>query len=679
MEAGAAPGVSLLTPATQDTMPAPKAARGREPRERVAAPVIGPMPAAWWARIPAIPVLMTLALFGFLFFPPVRDNPRLMWTFAGVGGALLAWEAVLTFVAARRGRVFAFEFAPVKSHYVQALVQFGIMAYWGWFAREVYAQAPLILAQAVFLYAFEGLVTWSRGRPWRLGFGPMPIILSTNLLLWFKDDWFIFQFLMIAAGALGKQFVTWERDGRRTHIFNPSALGQFLFAVVLIATGTTSQLTWGERIAATFDPPHMLLVIFVGGLLVQFLFHVTLMTLAAAAVLYGLNLIYTEVTGVYYFVNTNIAATIFLGIHLLVTDPATSPRTNLGRVIFGGLYGAMYFALFRVLELAGVPLFWDKLLPVPILNLLVPVIDRVSRGGLLGGFNRRWEGALRPAGLNLVHMGCWGALFGAMMATGFIEARHPGNSIPFWKKAVAEGKTRAAQGLMLAAKVQAEHGSGEAFNELGVLWVEGAPGLEADPVKGAFYFSRACAMGNMNGCANVADQFLFLGRLSSVEDVARALATVEQGCGTHPDSNMCYRIGYAYETGKGRARDLARAIGFYERAGRGNLFAAKGLARIALTPGAPAYDLRNVAPTLAQSCDAGDDESCWYLAYMHQGGNGVRQDPARARALLERACTLGLADACNALRQAELPPFARPVLLVPAWSTAFPVIVERGR
>ena len=50
---------------------------------------------------------------------------------------------------------------------------------------------------------------------------------------------------------------------------------------LLIATGMTSELTWGERIAATFDAPRMLIVIFVGGLLVQSLFHVTLMTLAA--------------------------------------------------------------------------------------------------------------------------------------------------------------------------------------------------------------------------------------------------------------------------------------------------------------------------------------------------------------------------------------------------------------
>ncbi len=628
-----------------------------------------------WRTIPAIPLGLTCLLFCFVFVPPVRDNPRLVWTFSGVAGALFVWELLLWWLARRRGRVFAVEFFPVRSHYVQACVQAGLLAYWGWFAREVYAEMPLILAQAVFLYAFEGLVTWSRGKTWRLGFGPLPILFSTNLLLWFTHDWYVFQFLMVAAGAMGKQFVTWEREGRRTHIFNPSAFGQFLFAVALIATGTTNDLTWGERIAASFEVPHMLAVIFLGGLVVQYLFHVTLMTLAAMSVLVALNLLYTQITGVYYFVNTNIAAAIFLGIHLLVTDPATSPRSNLGRVLFGGLYGVLYFAMFRVLEVSGVPLFWDKLLPVPILNLCVPLIDRFARGGVPGRLNRGWEASLRPSRLNVVHMACWAGLFGAMWATGYIEARHPGNSIPFWQRAMAEGKPRAGQGLLSAALSQAERGNADAANELGLIWLEGrVPGTEPSPGRAARYFSMACGLGSVQGCANVADQFLFYGGMRSPEDVTRALDRLEQECGRYPDSNMCFRVGYAYEIGRGRPKDLARAIEFYQRCGRNNLFACKGLARIALTPGAPSPDLTNAVGTLARSAAAGDDESCWYLAYLHLSGTGVEHDPRKAGEYLARACSLGMAKACEALRQPVVPAFSRPVLLVPPWSSVFPTV-----
>ena len=72
-----------------------------------------------------------------------------------------------------------------------------------------------------------------------LGFGPFPIVFSTNLFLWFKDDWFLLQFVLIAVGFLGKAFVRWERDGKRVHIFNPSAFTLALFSLVLLVTGTT--------------------------------------------------------------------------------------------------------------------------------------------------------------------------------------------------------------------------------------------------------------------------------------------------------------------------------------------------------------------------------------------------------------------------------------------------------
>ena len=52
-----------------------------------------------------------------------------------------------------------------------------------------------------------------------LGFGPFPILFSTNLFLWFRDDWFYLQFLMIGVGFLGKEFVRWQRDGRSWALF----------------------------------------------------------------------------------------------------------------------------------------------------------------------------------------------------------------------------------------------------------------------------------------------------------------------------------------------------------------------------------------------------------------------------------------------------------------------------
>ena len=56
--------------------------------------------------------------------------------------------------------------------------------------------------------------------------------------------------------------------------------------------------------------------------------------------------------------------------HLLFTDPSTSPRTELGRIIFGDAVRPEHRSRCIVLlGRVGVPTFYDKLLQVPILNL----------------------------------------------------------------------------------------------------------------------------------------------------------------------------------------------------------------------------------------------------------------------------------------------------------------------
>ena len=39
------------------------------------------------------------------------------------------------------------------------------------------------------------------------------------------------------------------------------------------------------------------------------------------------------------FADSHVPVAVFLGMHLLFTDPSTSPRTDLGRIIYGVLYG----------------------------------------------------------------------------------------------------------------------------------------------------------------------------------------------------------------------------------------------------------------------------------------------------------------------------------------------------
>src|SRR6476661_2695950 len=238
-----------------------------------------------------LPALLTLVFAGFTLLPRVNKNPHLTDSILGAAAFLLTGLGILWWSVVRTRRTLIYEFVPRRVHWVQMIMHSSVYAYWGWYWREVYHEIPLIIAQVVFLYVLDMLVCWSRRDKWILGFGQIPIIFSMNLFLWFRDDWFYLQFVMVVLIVFGKEFLRWKRDGQSTHIFNPSAFALFLTSIVLIATHSTP-ITWGPEIATTFlFPPNFFVEIFLLGLIVQALFSVTLVTLSAAAMLYILNVV----------------------------------------------------------------------------------------------------------------------------------------------------------------------------------------------------------------------------------------------------------------------------------------------------------------------------------------------------------------------------------------------------
>ncbi len=318
-----------------------------------------------------LPLAFTFGLAGLAVLAPVRQNSKVLWTFLGAAAALGVWNAALLVWIRRSGRTLAIEVVLRKQHYLQACAQGSVLLYWGWYWPPVYAFAPFILAQLVFAYAFDMLLGWSRRDTYTLGFSPFPVIFSINLFLWFKPDWFYLQFAMVALGLAAKELIRWNRDGRRAHIFNPSSFPLAVFSLVLLATGK-SGVTWGQNIATTqFYPPHMYLMLFLIGLPGQFFFGVTSMTMSAVVATYVFGRLYFAATGVYFFYDSYIPISVFLGMHLLFNDPSTSPRTELGRIIYGALYGLSTVVLYDLLGSAGMPTFYDKLLQVPLLNLSV--------------------------------------------------------------------------------------------------------------------------------------------------------------------------------------------------------------------------------------------------------------------------------------------------------------------
>ena len=374
-----------------------------------------------------------------------------------------------------------------------------MLLYWGWYWVEVYDAAHLIAAQLVFAYAFDMLLGWSRRDTYTLGFGPFPVILSINLFLLFKQDWFYLQFVLVALGFAGKELISWNKEGRRVHIFNPSSFPLAVFSLALIFTGMTD-VTWGNEIAISqFYPPQMYLMLFLIGLPGQYFFGVTSMTMAAAVTTYLFGLLYFAATGTYYFYDSYIPVSVFLGMHLLFNDPSTSPRTELGRIIFGVAYGLSTVLLYKLLGDAGVPTFYDKLLPVPILNLSIRAIDRAARSKMLRALDPAALGrSLAPRRRNLAYMSIWVAAFAIMSAAQGVGDTHRGQWMPFWQEACNDDRPYACSYLVAMQSTYCDAGSGWACNEFGILQTE----LEVDGPGPVESLQAGCDLGFLAACVN---------------------------------------------------------------------------------------------------------------------------------------------------------------------------------
>ena len=479
--------------------------RGTEPAIPIAAP---PSVRLSPSRAFALPLVFTVGLASFGLLDPIRENPNLLWSFIGTAAVLLAWNAALFLAAARNRQTLTLEVVFRKQHYIQACAHTLIFLYWGWYWRQVYDSAYLIVAQLVFAYAFDMLLSWSRRDTYTLGFGPFPVIFSTNLFLWFKQDWFYFQFLMVAIGFAGKELIRWNKEGCQAHIFNPSSFTLTVFSLALIVTGTTN-MTWGMEIATSqFYPPHMYVMLFLVSLPGQFFFGVTTMTMSAVVTTYLFGLLYYAATGTYFFYDSYIPIAVFLGMHLLFTDPSTSPRTELGRLIFGALYGLSVVALYDLLGTAGLPTFYDKLLQVPILNLSIKLIDRAVRSNTLRAFDPGSIGrALAPRQRHVAYIAIWTTVFSVMSAAQGVGDGHRGQWLPFWQQACQTARPYSCLYLTQLQTFYCQNGSGWACNELGILQDE----RELDRSRALASIQRGCRLGFQPACLNISSMIAGLG------------------------------------------------------------------------------------------------------------------------------------------------------------------------
>jgi TPR repeat protein len=353
----------------------------------------------------------------------------------------------------------------------------------------------------------------------------------------------------------------------------------------------------------------------------------------------------------YRFIDFNIHPAVFLGLHLLVTDPATSPRKNFGKVIFGAAYGAGVFGLYGLLFSLGDPTFYDKLLCVPALNLTVRALDRASTALSAWMARRRWvvDGKLRPLQAltawtpqqaNFGFMGLWVALFASLFLTGYLGGKHPGSDPAFWEKACDAGRTQGCRVLGRSLDVECQHNSARGCLSLGMLMTGGR--IPRNPVGAARSFGHACEIGLPDACGSLANLVRTDG-----EGVLR------QPC-DRGDGASCFMLGSLYYAGQGVSRNFEYSATLFQQSCTAGFTHGCGqLGESYLFGEGVPRDIFKARQILENACDAGYGPGCFNVGVMHRQGIGTPKNEVLALARFRQACDLGYQTACKALESAS--------------------------
>ena len=104
----------------------------------------------------------------------------------------------------------------------------------------------------------------------------------------------------------------------------------------------------------------------------------------------------------------------------------------------------------------------------------------------------------------------------------------------------------------------------------------------------------------------------------------------------------CFEVGYAFAKGLGGAKDVEKAIIFYEKACSYRMGDACFYLGVAYEHGEGivqvAQDLEQAAVFYQAACDAGVPEGCFSLGNAYSNGEGREQDQAQAATLYQKAC-----------------------------------------
>ncbi len=372
----------------------------------------------------------------------------------------------------------------------------------------------------------------------------------------------------------------------------------------------------------------------IASLLVQWTHPVILITISSVLTVVGLGAIFYLITGTYLFIDTAIPIAVFLGMLLLVTDPTTTPHTHMGRLLTGVLYGISIVGFYIWFKAIGVPAFFDKLLILPVLNLITPLIERVAERQ---NWDRWWRG-LSVAKAQKVHMFAWIVVFAAVVPR--LEA-HPGHDPEFWRQACEESRFRGCRSLGEVYFTLCKGGVPEAcFNEAAMIDEGGE--LPTDVPGALGKYEHACRLDFGPACLRLGSAFIE-GR-GVPADSERAMDAFTLGC-LLGEADSCAAISKAQKSGISLPPKLLDALeAACPEAGEALCVATAHALTMSKQSG-------RLAGMFQRRCSAKHWASCANLGLMNLRGDGVPADRNEAIRLHKLACDNGVTTACSRLQQ----------------------------
>ncbi len=190
-----------------------------------------------------------------------------------------------------------------------------------------------------------------------------------------------------------------------------------------------------------------------------------------------------------------------------------------------------------------------------------------------------------------------------------------------------------------------EGGAPAACVNLGIIYEHGTGDTPIRPQLAITSYERACSMGVMPGCFNLA--LYYRRHDATLEENERAAELFEQLCASD-DAEACNEAAFIYRGRRGLIGDQQRSIALFRKACNLGQGRSCGVLERSLRD-----DLENQgkADEWARACDSGELEACDRLAQAHAFGEGIGKDLKRALVLAQLACNGRVRGACHRWRR----------------------------